>query len=150
RSWHRVLRKWDSMLTLIATISAGSSCHDTLLRFHWRGWRRAIGAGCGWCWFDVFGFAYRGDAVYVETLIVGIAGDLVDFESLNHKDANADVGLFIRRQPHLIVHELLLECEARALLKIGHETACKSEITDEVGLQANDVVSFLVNPNDAC
>ena len=95
----------------------------------------------------VFRFADGADAFDVEFLVVGVARDRVDLESLHHQNAHADVRLFVSRQPDFVVDVSLLENEARSLLKIRDKAAGEPEIANEVRFQTRHVVRFFIDPD---
>ena len=97
----------------------------------------------------VFGLVDASYAFYVELFVVGVAGYGVDLESLHHEDADTDVGLFVSGEPDFVVNVGLLEGEAGSLLQIGDEAAGETEIADEVGFEARDVMCFFVDPDYA-
>jgi len=53
----------------------------------------------------LFGLRNRVERLDVETFVVGIASDFVDFNAFYEKEARADVGFLISGKPNFVVDE---------------------------------------------
>src|ERR1700730_3125775 len=95
-------------------------------------------------WFTPSVYAFD-----VEPLVVGIAGDGVDFDSFHQQEADAYVSFLIGREPYLAVDEGLFENEARTFLQFGEHAAGKFEIAYKVRFEARHVMRLFVYPNNA-
>ena len=111
--------------------------------------RRGGGSGVGSWVGRGFRFADCRESFYVKFFVIGIAGGAVHFDSFHQQDADVNVGLFVRGQPHFVIDVGLFEDDAGALLEVGEEAAGNFHVADEEGVEAHDIEGFFVDPDDA-
>ncbi len=100
-------------------------------------------------WLGLLGFADGRDGFHVEFFVVGVARYGVDLEAFYKQDADADVRLFVRRKPDLVVYEFLLHDEAGAFLEIRKKASGEFHVADEIGFEPGYVMGLFVDPDDA-